>query len=179
MRRKAKTSHVIQIGKWYLRDFSSADEPALVKYADNYNVWINLRDGFPHPYTAEDARKWIRLTKNCENQKIFAIAGDEEVIGSIGVHRFSDVYHRTAEIGYWLAEPYWGRGIVTLAVQAVTKYAFDKFDLARIQAEVFEWNQASMRVLEKCGYQREARIRKNITKAGKTIDSYLYAIFKE
>jgi RimJ/RimL family protein N-acetyltransferase len=88
----------------------------------------------------------------------------------------NDVFRRSAEIGYWLGEDYWGRGIVTQAVREVTEYAFSKFDLCRIYAGVFEWNPASMRVLEKCGYRLEARMKKAITKDGKTIDDFIFAI---
>ena len=109
----------------------------------------------------------------------FAIAVDGKAVGGIGFHPGKDVGRRTAEIGYWLGEPYWGRGIVSEALRAVTEHAFAKHDLVRLQAHVFEWNTASARVLEKAGYTREARLRKSVTKEGRTVDSYLYALVRE
>lgn len=134
-----------------------------------------MRDSFPFPYTVEDARAWIGFASGQCPETNFAIADVEEAIGGIGLRLGEDVFHRTAEIGYWLGEPHWGKGIATRAVQALTDYAFQSFDLARIQATVYEWNPASARVLEKAGYVCEGRLRKSITKDGKTIDQFLYA----
>ncbi len=169
----------IPISRWLLRDFQASDEDSLVKYANNYNIWINLRDGFPHPYTRKDARNWLQVAINYEHQRIFAISDGREAIGSIGVHLFRDIYRHTAEIGYWLGEPFWGQGIATLAVKEMIKFAFRALDINRLQAEVFEWNPASMRVLEKAGFTLEARMRKNVTKADQTIDSLIYVVFRE
>ena len=97
-------------------------------------------------------------------------------VGGIGLEQRRDIFRRSAEIGYWLGEPFWGRGITTQALRAVTEYAFKTFDLRRIDAGVFEWNRASMRVLEKAGYLCEARLKKSITKEGRTIDQWVYAM---
>jgi RimJ/RimL family protein N-acetyltransferase len=162
-------------GGWQIRSWQAQDRRALVKYANNRNIWINLRDAFPHPYTELDAQAWIQQTTQQVPETQFAIASDQEAIGAIGFLLQEDVYRRSAEIGYWLGEPFWGRGITTRAVCALTEYAFTHFDLVRLYATVFEWNPASARVLEKAGYAYEGRLRKSVTKDGKTIDQLLFA----
>lgn len=169
----------IQIGDCKIRSFNSKDVAALVKYANNFNVWINLRDGFPHPYTKKDARAWIKFTGGGHESTNFAIASAEEVIGGIGFSLQPDVHRVSAEIGYWLGEPFWGKGIATRALKAMTDYAFATYDLTRIYAGIFEWNDASGRVLEKAGYKLEARLRKSIIKNGKVIDQLLYAVLRD
>ena len=169
----------IEMGDWQIRSWLKEDEASIVKYANNRAVSINLRDAFPYPYTSEDARNWIRAASREASDIQLAIANEEEAIGGIGLRRGEDVHRRTAEIGYWLGEPFWGMGIATRAVQTMSDYAFSHFDLDRIQAEVFEWNPASARVLEKAGYCLEGRLRRRVTKAGKTIDCFLYAKIRE
>jgi RimJ/RimL family protein N-acetyltransferase len=158
-----------------VRAWRKGDARAIARWADNPRVARNLRDRFPHPYTLADAKRWIRAANAYDPPTHFAIEADGEAVGGIGFDVFDDVDRRTAEIGYWLAEPYWGRGIATAAVTAVSEYAFHRFDLARLQARVFEGNDASMRVLEKAGYEREGRLRRSVTKGDRTIDSYIYA----
>ena len=109
----------------------------------------------------------------------YAIASNEEAIGGIGLRLQTDVHRRSAELGYWLGEPFWGQGIATKAVGALTEYAFAHLDLIRLYATVFEWNPASARVLEKAGYIYEGGRRKSATKDGKTIDQLLDAIVRE
>lgn len=169
----------IPAGDRVLRPWREGDEPALVKYANNRNVWINLKDLFPHPYTMEDAEAWVQSQKDQDPPTNFAIANADEAIGAIGLRLQSDIYKRSAEVGYWLGEPFWGRGIATHAVRAMTEYAFEQFDLVRLYATVKEWNPASARVLEKCGFTREARLRKSATKDGQTGDLFLYALVRE
>lgn len=169
----------INLTRSLLRAWRPGDETLLTLQANNRNVWINLRDRFPHPYTLADAEEWIRQSRGIRPQTQFAIVIDGAAVGGIGLERRSDVFRRSAEVGYWLGEPFWGRGIMTEAVRAVTEYAFENFDLCRIEAGVFEWNSASMRVLEKAGYICEARLRKSITKEGRTIDQFLYAMVRE
>jgi [ribosomal protein S5]-alanine N-acetyltransferase len=164
----------IQIGEWSLRNWEKADIPALMKYADNHKIWLNVRDVFPFPYTQNDAEAWINNMQDPLTN--FAIAGETEAIGGIGFNLQEDVYRRSAEIGYWIGEPFWNRGIATLAVGAAAKYAFAGFDLVRLYATVFEWNPASARVLEKNGFKLEGRLEKSVFKDGKTIDSLLYAL---
>ena len=169
----------IPAGGWVLRPWREGDEPALAKYANNRNIWINLKDVFPHPYTMEDAAWWVQAQKDREPPTDLAIADADEAIGAIGLRLQGDVYRRTAEVGYWLGEPFWGQGIATHALQAFAEYAFTTFDLVRLQAFVKEWNPASARVLEKCGFALEGRLRKNVTKDGKTVDQLLYALVRE
>lgn len=169
----------IDIGESQIRSFCPDDAAALTKYANNRNVWINLSDRQPFPYRREDAEAWIQETMQREPETIFAIASATEAIGGIGLELQSDVYRRSAEVGYWLAEPFWGRGIATGVLQALTKYAFSEFDLMRIYAYVYEWNPASARVLEKAGFGYEGRLRKSVTKDGRTIDQLLYALVRE
>src|SRR5262249_33241135 len=159
-----------------VRRFRFGDEESLVRCANNRKLWRNLRDRFPHPYTMDDAVWWVQTASMTYPTTDFAIEVDGAAVGGVGLILRDGVYRGTAEIGYWLGEEYWGRGIVTEVVQAVTDYAFDAFRLHRIYAEVFEWNPASMRVLEKCGYQCEGRLRKSVTKDGEIIDAFLYAI---
>ncbi len=158
-----------------VRPWRRGDETSLVLHANNRKIWLNLRDGFPHPYTLADAGKWIELNLGRDPATSFAIVVDGNAVGGIGIERKSDVERRSAEIGFWLGEPYWGRGIMTAAVRAVAEYAFRTFDLVRLFGYVFEWNTGSMRVLEKAGCVREACLRRAAVKDGKIIDVYLYA----
>ena len=158
-----------------VREWRTSDADSLVTHANNVNVWRNLHDGFPHPYTRADAEAWIRQTTNAAPDTVFAITVDGKAVGGIGFTRGDGELRLTATIGYWLGEDYWGRGITTEALRAVTERTFANFDFARIEAYVFEWNLASARVLEKAGYTREARLRKRITKEGRTVDCFLYA----
>lgn len=162
-----------------IRPWRKGDEASLAKHADNRKVWINLRDGFPHPYTLPDAEEWVGFALEQDPLTHFAIAVGDEAVGGIGFDIKQDVERRSAEIGFWLGELFWGKGITTAAVRAMTEYAFATHDLVRIFARVFEWNTASTRVLEKCGYMREARLRKAAVKDGKTIDVYVYATIRE
>lgn len=169
----------LRLNQVLLRDWRPGDEDSLARYANNRNVWINLRDRFPHPYTLADAEGWIEGPGQTSPQTQFAIVLDGEAIGGVGFELREDIFRRSAEIGYWLGEPFWGRGIATEVLRAITEYALKNFDLCRIEAGVFEWNPASMRVLEKAGYVLEARLRQSITKNGQTIDQFLYAMVRE
>jgi len=168
----------IKFGEYSIREWAPPDEAALVKYADDRRVWINLDDIFPHPYTAADARAWIEASawKPVTN---FAIAAAEEAIGGIGLKLQKDIYRRSAEVGYWLGEPFWGRGIATAALKSIVPVAFKELDLVRLYANVFEYNSRSASVLEKNGFRLEGRLVKNITKDGKVIDSLLYALTRD
>lgn len=161
-----------------VRHYREGDEPSLVRHADNYKLWRNLRDRFPHPYTMDDAVAWVRLANADEPVTNFAIEVDGAAVGGIGLLLKEDVYRCTAEIGYWLGESYWGRGIMSEAVRAVTAYGFDALRLHRVYAEVFEWNPASMRVLEKAGFALEGRLRKSVIKEGAVIDAFIYAVVR-
>ena len=165
----------IQLTKSLLREWRRGDEPSLVRHANNRNVWINLRDVFPYPYTPADARSWIRLATTNGLNLVFAIDVDGFAVGAIGVRPGDDVHRRSAEVGYWLGEEYWNRGIATEAVVATTEYAFNVLGVVRVHAEVFQWNTASMRVLEKAGYVREGVLRKSVYKDKQWVDEVVYA----
>lgn len=158
-----------------LRPWRAGDVPALVRHANNRNVWQNLRDRFPHPYLRRNAVEWVRRAASSSGAvRQFAIVLGGESIGGIGLEPLSDVHRRVAEIGYWVAEEHWGKGFATEALVAATAYAFDAFELHRLEAGVFEWNTASCRVLQKAGYHLEARLRQRVVKDGRTIDELLY-----
>jgi [ribosomal protein S5]-alanine N-acetyltransferase len=158
-----------------VRSWRTSDAESLLRHADNRNIWLNLRDAFPHPYTKHDARAYIRSVRERTPETTFAIAVDDEAVGSIGFVLRTDVERVSAEIGYWLAEPFWGRGITTEALVALTKYAVATHGLTRIYALPFAWNVASCRVLEKAGYVLEARLRRSAIKDGQITDQMQYA----
>jgi RimJ/RimL family protein N-acetyltransferase len=158
-----------------IRSYRAGDTTALLAHADNRNVSRNLRDRFPYPYTPQAADSWLRHVASQEPETSFAIATVEELIGGIGVELGEDIHQRTGEIGFWLGEPFWGRGIVTSAVVAFTPWAFDRFDLLRIWAGVFDNNRASARVLEKAGYCFEGRLRGAVVKEGRVLDELVYS----
>jgi RimJ/RimL family protein N-acetyltransferase len=158
-----------------VRSWINSDVPALAAHANDRDVWLNLRDRFPHPYGRADAEAWIACASSQEPQRNFAIAIKGAAVGGIGLELQEDVHRRSAEIGYWLGRAYWGQGLASVAVDAVTSYGFKAFELCRIYAMVFDHNGASCRVLEKCGYKLEGRMRKSVTKAGHTLDQFIYA----
>jgi ribosomal-protein-alanine N-acetyltransferase len=158
-----------------IRPWSSADAAAMVKYANNRRIWLNLRDAFPHPYSEDNARAFLEIVEHQNPTTFFAIATDEEAIGGIGIVIKQDVHRLTAELGYWLAEPYWGKGLMTEAVFRFTEYAFERFDLRRIYAEPYAGNAASSRVLEKAGFTLEGRLRCSVIKDDRIMDQFLYA----
>jgi len=158
-----------------VRSWQWSDRDSIIPHANNRKVWLNLRDRFPHPYTRKDAQTWLDIVIDSRPETNFAITVNDEAIGGIGFSLQADVGRRSAEIGYWLGEDYWGRGIASEALAAVTEYAFANFDLCRLYAHVFEWNPASTRVLEKAGYVFEGRLKKSVTKDNQTIDQLMYA----
>lgn len=165
-------------GGYSVRDYRESDLDSLVEHANNPNVSRNLEDRFPHPYTTEEAEKWLTHVAEQNPLTNFAIATDTGVIGGIGFHLRQDVYRATAELGYWLGESYWGQGIATRAVRAVTVWAFESFPLERVQARVFESNPASCRVLEKAGFTYEGRLRRSVLKINLVMDLIVYAILR-
>ncbi len=165
----------MQCEKCLLREFRRGDEPSLVRHANNRRVWMNVRDSFPYPYRQSDARAWVRLASHDGLNQVFAIDVDGFAVGAIGIRRGEDVYRMSAELGYWLGEEYWNRGIATEAVIAMCNYAFDLLRLHRLHAEVFEWNLASMRVLEKAGFVREGVLRRSAVKDHQVIDQVMFA----
>jgi [ribosomal protein S5]-alanine N-acetyltransferase len=159
-----------------LRRWRPDDLDALVHYANNRKIWLNLRDRFPHPYTRSDAEAWIAFClTEAEPILQFAIEYRREAIGGIGFERHIDVHRFTAEVGYWIAEPFWGQGIASAALQRATDYGFNQLNLERIEAMVFDNNAASGRVLEKNGYSFEGRLRRSVFKDGRFLDGLLYS----
>ena len=169
----------IQFGEYFIRSFKMSDVKSMAKYANNYNIYKRLRDYFPNPYTEKEAKVWLKYVLSQVPETNFAIATKDELIGSIGFTILKDVNRYSAEIGYWLAEPFWGKGIASEALSQLTQFAFSKFELNRIFAGVFEGNSASIKVLEKAGYKFEAKHRKAVFKEGKFLDYFVYSILKE
>ena len=165
------------LDKCSVRVWRVTDAESLAMHANNRKIWLNLRNSFPHPYTLEDAHQWIEIA---QQQPYFhlAIVVNDKAVGGIGLIVGSDVYSRSAEIGYWLSEQYWGQGIVCEAVKAIVKYGFEDLGLLRIWAEVFEGNMGSMRVLEKADFQPEGILRNSVFKDGRVLNSTRFAIVK-
>jgi RimJ/RimL family protein N-acetyltransferase len=158
-----------------VRSWRADDLAALVTYADNRKIWLNLRDRFPHPYTRRAGREFLHAMVTQRPETAFALDVGGEAVGGIGFAMMPDVERVSAEIGYWLAEPFWGRGIATEAVAAVTHYAIEKHGFTRMFAVPFASNAASCRVLEKAGYVLEARLKRSAIKDGQIIDQLQYA----
>ncbi len=164
-----------KIRKWELSDAKD-----LAVALSNTKIQDNLRDGLPYPYTEQDGIDYISaMLLSDENDTFaFAITVEGKVIGSIGVFRQGNIHRQTAEVGYYIAEEYWGKGIMTEAIKQACKYVFDKSDIIRIYAEPFAYNVASCRVLEKAGFQYEGTLRKNAVKNGKIIDMKMYSLLR-
>ena len=164
-----------QLRKWKLTDAHD-----LASTISDKRIQDNLRDGLPYPYTDKDAEEFISamLSSNENNVFAFAIVYDGKAVGSIGVYRKENIHRLTAELGYYLAEEYWGKGIMTEAVKQVCRYVFDNSDIVRIFAEPFSFNTASCRVLEKAGFQCEGTLRSNALKNGRISDMKMYSLLK-
>lgn len=161
-----------------IRAWQMDDLPDLVLQANNINIWNNLRNYFPHPYTEADGRSWLEKVVGTLPQVNLAIEVDGRLAGGIGLILNGDVYIKSAEVGYWLGEEFWGRGYATEALRQMTEYAFYYFDLVRLYAEVFEHNKSSMRVLEKNGYYLEGVRRKSVFKNNLLMDDYIWVKLK-
>lgn len=152
----------------------------LVKNANNRNVSKNLRNIFPYPYSVVDAEKFITHCQRCNNKHInLAIIEDNKAIGSVGVSIGEDIYEKSAEIGYWIGESYWGQGIMTHAIKEMIELCFSQYDIVRLYAVVFSHNKASCKVLEKCGFVFEGTLKNSIYKDGNIYDSRIYALVKK
>jgi len=166
---------VIELRTCTVRSWKAIDAKSIVRHANNRKVWINLRDRFPHPYTERDAREFLDTVYKSREDTFFAIEAQGAAIGGIGFMLQQDVERVSAEIGYWLGEAYWGRGIATEALGAVTRHAIKHHQLTRLFALPFAYNIASCRVLEKCGYVLEGRLRRSAIKDGIIVDQLQYA----
>ena len=163
-----------------IRSWKLSDAKDLAAALSNKNVQNNLRDGLPYPYTEKDGAEFISAMLNADKNDTFAFAitADEKVIGSIGVFRQANIHRKTAELGYYIAEEYWGKGIMTEAVRQICNYVFENSDIIRIYAEPFATNIASCRVLEKAGFQFEGTLRSNAVKNGKVMDMKMFSLLK-
>jgi ribosomal-protein-alanine N-acetyltransferase len=168
----------LQLSLGTVRPWSKEDAESLQRYADNRNVSVQLRDRFPFPYKIEQARTFLAWIATQPQPTVWAIEVAGEAAGGIGIELHSDVERVSAEIGYWLGEPFWGRGIVTEALRAVTAEAFARFEITRLYAVPFADHLASIRVLEKAGYVREGHLRQSAIKDGKIRDQVLFAAYK-
>lgn len=161
-----------------LRPFTTCDIDSIAKYANNLNIEKWLRDGFPYPYTLDDAKNFIIPLVDMESPNIFAISLDGEAIGSIGVFFQENVYNKSAEIGYWLGEPFWGKSIMSSSIRFLTQYLFSQYDLVRLFSEPYSDNIGSRKALEKAGYIYEGTKKMSVYKHGAFHDSCIYAAIK-
>lgn len=161
-----------------IRKFRRNDKFRMAVMANNEKIAANLRDAFPSPYAPEDAQRFISVCLRQHPYELFAIEFEGEYVGNIGLHRQNDVYRKTAELGYFIGEPYWNRGITTRAVNLICEYGFRELDVIKIFSGVFSFNTASQRVLEKCGFTLEAVLKSAVIKNGEICDEYRYAKFR-
>jgi ribosomal-protein-alanine N-acetyltransferase len=157
-----------------LKAFELADAENICLLANNKKISGNLRDAFPYPYSIEDAYKHIKNSAKDPLQN-FCISYQGKAIGSIGVFPQQDVYRFSAELGYWIGEPYWGKGLTVMAVNLIVPYGFEILKMKRIYADIFSGNPNSMRVLEKCGFTHEGTFKDSVYKNGEFLDSQRYA----
>lgn len=170
---------MLKLERCELRSWRVSDAESMVRYANNRKIWLNLRDAFPSPYTRPDAERFIAAALEARPECRFAICVGDEAVGSIGYRLHTDVERISAEIGYWLGEPFWGKGIMSDALGAVTRHAIREHGLTRVFAVPYDWNPASFRVLEKSGFVLEGRMRKSAIKDGTVLDQLLYAFVVE
>lgn len=166
---------LLQFESYHVRRFRHADAAAIARYANNFSIWKQLRDWFPHPYTREDAEEFLDQVTREYPPRTFAIATEHEAIGTLGYHPGHDVHRYSAELGFWLAEPYHGKGIMTEAVRRFSDHLLASGDILRLWAGVFSNNPASMRVLEKAGFVREGVLQASVVKDDEVLDQHLYA----
>jgi len=166
---------LLDLGDLRVRSWRKNDLDALVRYANNPKIAANLRDQFPHPYTRAAAAAYLSDMRAAEVETSFAVEYASEAIGGIGFKLGTDIARLSAEMGYWLGEPFWGGGLTTRAVLATSEWAFENYHLTRIFAMAFSHNVGSMRVLEKAGFEREGILRRSAVKNGMVLDRVLYA----
>ena len=168
----------LKSGNKVLRPLRLRDAKRLAEIANNELISRNLRDGFPHPYTLEDAESFLQKFTNQNPVTFFGIDYNGEYVGNISLVTGQDVYRKSAEIGYFIGEPYWNKGIATAAVNLITVYGYNHLNIIRIHTGVFEYNTASIRVLENCGFVKEGVFRKSVFKQGKLWDEFRMAKLK-
>lgn len=162
-----------------IRPWKTDDLESLVTHANNWNVAKNLTDKFPHPYTESHGKAFIEFAMKGKPTHIFAIDVDGKAVGGIGIHPQEDIHRKNAELGYWLGEPYWGRGIISKAIKEIVAYAFSTYDIDRVFARPFGTNTGSQKVLEKNGFILEGKFDKTLIKNGEKLDELVYALRRE
>ena len=161
---------------FHLRPWALSDLDSLVRHANNPDIAKFMMDGFPHPYTEENGEAFIAFATKDDPIHIFAIDVNGEAVGGIGIHPQADVQRKNAELGYWLAEPFWGKGIITNAIKQMIEFGFKTYDINRIFARPYGTNIGSQKVLEKAGFVLEGRFEKTIFKNGEFLDELVYAV---
>jgi ribosomal-protein-alanine N-acetyltransferase len=172
---KEEIAMELKLKECAVRSYRFDDAESLALNANNRAISKNMRDGFPYPYSLENGRTFIEHSLALTPETNFAICVDDKAVGGIGFVLHSDIERISAEIGYWLGESYWGRGIVSEALKAVTEYAIQTHNLRRVFAVPFAHNRGSARVLEKAGFTLEGRMRSSAIKDGEVLDQLLYA----
>jgi [ribosomal protein S5]-alanine N-acetyltransferase len=162
-------------GNIKLREFKKSDAQRFAELGNNENISRNLRDGFPNPFTFEHAEEFIQRWMALDPVTVFAIEYQGEYVGNISLSKGKDVYRKSAEIGYFIGEPYWNKGIATAAVNLITEYGFKNLDIVRIHTGVYEHNTASQHVLEKCGFKKEGVFQKAVFKRDNFWNEVRYA----
>ena len=164
--------------QFIFRPWALSDLDSLVRHANNPDIAKFMTDGFPHPYTEENGQAFIAFATKDDPIHIFAIDVAGEAVGGIGLHPQADVHRKNAELGYWLAEPFWGKGIITNAIKEIVAFGFKTYDINRIFARPFATNIGSQKVLEKAGFALEGRFEKTFIKNGELVDELVYAVRK-
>ncbi|MGV8172270.1 MAG: GNAT family N-acetyltransferase [Candidatus Woesearchaeota archaeon] len=168
----------IECDGFSVRELQLSDAERLAEIGNDINIAKNMIDLFPHPYTVEDAKEWIETNRDLQKYD-YAIVVDGKLAGCIGycIHDKDKIH--TASIGYWLGKEYWGRGIMTKVIKVIIKHLFEKFPIERIDAQVYTWNPASAKALEKAGFTFEGTSRMSTLKAGIVVDEWIYSIIRK
>ena len=163
-----------------LRPWAISDVSKLAKIANNKKIAENVHDGFPFPYSVRDAQDWLNIILLKNNPpRFFAIIFDKQLVGNIGIIAKTNIYRKNLEIGFFISEDFWGKGIATRAIKAAASYAFREFNIARVYAEAFSDNTGSRKALEKAGFKLEATLKKSIIKNEVIKDSWIYSVLRE
>ncbi|MCY4329613.1 MAG: GNAT family protein [Endozoicomonadaceae bacterium] len=162
-----------------LRKVLYGDASGLAKYGNNERIAVNQRDSYPYPYTIEYARNWIHYIKQHHDDTRFVIATENEAIGEIGFITQPDVHLYSGEVAYWIGEQYWGQGIATKALKYLINYAFKEKGMKRLYADILEYNKASCRVLQKCGFQLDGVMRSHIFKKNRFYDQLVFSLLSD
>ncbi|HEY9084250.1 MAG TPA: GNAT family protein [Vicingaceae bacterium] len=165
--------------KFKLRPWKISDLDNLVKYANNWNIAKNMTDQFPFPYSEKDGKAFIEMATKDDPIHIFAIDIDGQAVGGIGIHPQNDIHRKNAELGYWLAEPFWGQGIISNAIKLIVDFAFETYAINRVFARPYGTNIASQKVLEKNNFVLEGKFDQVLIKDNLLLDELVYAIRRE